>query len=564
MRTWLAQFEEALCRRDFTKIKTLFHEDSYWRDLVSFTWNIKTFEGRNQIVTMLKEVLSRINPHSWQMAGEIHQEGKAVAGFFTFETALKRGEGYLRLVDGKCWTLLTSTSALKGYEEKALEVDEKEIQDREKNITTPYCIIIGGGQCGIALGARLKQLHVPTIILDKNARPGDSWRSRYHALTLHDPVWRHHLPYIPFPKDWPIFPHKDQLGDWLEAYVHRMRLNYWSSTECINAEYLEDRETWKVLVNRDGQHTTLYSQQLVLATGMSGLPFTPKFPGADNFKGQQYHSTHYKSAVPYAQKKCIVLGSSTSAHDICADLYKHGSHVTMVQPSSSSVVQLNTLMECSFKNYSDAGMTTHQADLLGASTPYKVKTAQGISLYHKIKQKDSVFYEQLIKAGFLLDFGEDESGLSMKYHRRGSGYYFNVGASELIIEGKIKLKSGNNISLIKENAVVFTDGSELPADLIVYATGFSSMEHWIAKFISPEVARKIGPCWGIGSDTKKDPGPWEGELRNMWKPTKQKNLWIHGGNLAQSRFYSSLLALQIKARMEGLPTPVYDKNLTSC
>src|SRR6185437_662745 len=63
----------------------------------------------------------------------------------------------------------------------------------------PYCVVIGGGQGGIMLGARLKQLHVPTIILEKNSHPGDSWRNRYRSLVLHDPVWYDHLPYIPFP-----------------------------------------------------------------------------------------------------------------------------------------------------------------------------------------------------------------------------------------------------------------------------------------------------------------------------------------------------------------------------
>ncbi len=71
------------------------------------------------------------------------------------------------------------------------------------------------------------------------------------------------------------------------------------------------------------------------------------------------------------------------------------------------------------------------------------------------------------------------------------------------------------------------------------------------------MADKVGKCWGLGSGTTKDPGPWEGELRNMWKPTRQPALWFHGGNLHQSRHYSQFLSLQIKARMEAIPIPVY-------
>jgi putative flavoprotein involved in K+ transport len=157
----------------------------------------------------------------------------------------------------------------------------------------------------------------------------------------------------------------------------------------------------------------------------------------------------------------------------------------------------------------------------------------------------------------MLDWGDDESGLFMKYLRRGSGYYIDVGASQLIIDGSIKLKSGVDVEEIKQHSVVLSDGSELPADLIVYATGYGSMNGWAARLISQDVADKVGRCWGLGSGTTKDPGPYEGELRNMWKPTQQENLWFHGGNLHQSRHYSLYLALQLKARFEGLQPSVY-------
>jgi len=113
------------------------------------------------------------------------------------------------------------------------------------------------------------------------------------------------------------------------------------------------------------------------------------------------------------------------------------------------------------------------------------------------------------------------------------------------------------VARLTERNVVLSDGSELPADLVVYATGYGSMNNWAAALISQEVADKVGLCWGLGSNTAKDPGPWEGELRNMWKPTAQDGLWFHGGNLAQSRHYSRYLALQLKARCEGIATPVY-------
>jgi putative flavoprotein involved in K+ transport len=121
----------------------------------------------------------------------------------------------------------------------------------------------------------------------------------------------------------------------------------------------------------------------------------------------------------------------------------------------------------------------------------------------------------------------------------------------------VKLKAPAHITEIKPRSVVLSDGTELEADLIVMATGFGSMNGWAAKLISQDVADKVGKCWGLGSGTTKDPGPWEGELRNMWKPTAQQNLWFHGGNLHQSRHYSRYLALQLKAREAGMNVSVY-------
>ena len=177
-----------------------------------------------------------------------------------------------------------------------------------------------------------------------------------------------------------------------------------------------------------------------------------------------------------------------------------------------------------------------------------------IPLYDQMRERDADFYQRLADAGFQLDWGEDGSGLFMKYLRRGSGYYIDVGASELVAAGEIKLASGQ-VERLAEDSVVLAGGTELPADVVVYATGYKSMNGWVAEIVDQQTADKVGKVWGLGSNTGKDPGPWEGEERNMWKPTQQEALWFHGGNLHQSRYYSRFLALQLKARMRGSPRP---------
>ncbi|RAP63212.1 FAD-dependent oxidoreductase [Achromobacter sp. HZ01] len=578
----LGRLNTALGNKDVDAVAALFQDECYWRDLVLFTWNLRTLEGRDQIRDMLRHQLEQVEPVRFNLDPKeaVSDDDGLLQGWIEIETNRARGYGHIRVRDGRIWTLLTTMSELKGHEEPSgvrrpkgaehgssrtrqtwLEKREQEAAELGYR-TQPYVLIIGGGQGGIALGARLRQLDVPTLIIEKNERAGDSWRKRYKSLCLHDPVWYDHLPYIPFPENWPIFAPKDKIGDWLEMYTRIMEINYWTSSTCQSARYDEDKQEWEVTVLRDGEPVVLRPKQLVLATGMSGKPNIPRFPGQDEFRGEQHHSSRHPGPDAYRGKNVVVIGANNSAHDICAALWEAGAHVTMVQRSSTHIVRSDTLMDIGLGAlYSEQalanGMTTRKADLTFASLPYKIMAQFQIPLYERMRERDAEFYNKLEAAGFMLDWGDDGSGLFMKYLRRGSGYYIDVGACDLIIDGSIKLQSRTDVSHLTRDAVVLKNGVSLPADLVVYATGYGSMNGWAADLISREVADKVGKCWGLGSDTTKDPGPWEGEQRNMWKPTQQEALWFHGGNLHQSRHYSQYLSLQLKARQAGIPVQVY-------
>jgi putative flavoprotein involved in K+ transport len=577
---WLADFELALATRDIDRVVGKFALGSFWRDLVAFTWNIKTVEGRDGIADMLTERLAHTDPTGFRTREPATDDGDGVvSAFIEFETAVGRGVGHVRLKNDQGWTLLTAMQELKGHEERkgASRVlgavhgsdpdtrswgEKRRDEDAELGYTTqPYTLIVGGGQGGIALGARLRQLGVPAIVVDRHERPGDQWRNRYKSLCLHDPVWYDHLPYLPFPQNWPVFAPKDKIGDWLESYTRVMEVPYWSKTTCLSASFDEAEQRWTVEVDRDGERVTLRPTQLVLATGMSGKPSVPTLPGQDDFRGDQHHSSAHPGPDRYVGKRAVVIGSNNSAHDICKALVENGVDTTMVQRSSTHIVRSDSLMDLGLGDlYSEravnSGMTTEKADLTFASLPYRILHEFQIPIYDAIRERDKDFYDRLAAAGFDLDWGEDNSGLFMKYLRRGSGYYIDVGASDLIADGTIKLAHGQ-VDHLTQDSVVLADGTVLPADVVVYATGYGSMNGWAADLIGQDVADKVGKVWGLGSDTLKDPGPWEGEQRNMWKPTQQDNLWFHGGNLHQSRHYSLYLALQLKARFEGILTPVY-------
>ncbi|RSM53194.1 FAD-dependent oxidoreductase [Amycolatopsis sp. WAC 01376] len=576
---WLSRFESALAARDAEAAAALFAVDSYWRDQVAFTWTIKTVEGRDEVAGLLGACLDRIEPSGFRTTETPTEADGVTEAWLEFETATGRAKGHLRLKDEGAWTLLTSLRELKGFEERRNDQRPKGVEHgvvrgrkswaekREEERTRlgyeqqPYVVVIGGGQGGIALGARLRQLDVPTLVLERNERPGDSWRKRYKNLCLHDPVWYDHLPYLPFPDNWPVFAPKDKIADWLEMYTRLMEVPYWTSTEVTSASWDEEQKQWLVTVVREGEELVLTPRHVVFATGMSGKPNIPSFPGMDVFEGDQHHSSQHPGPDSYAGKKAVVVGSNNSAHDICAALWEHGADVTMVQRSSTHVVKSDSLMELGLGDlYSEravrSGITTDKADMIFASIPYRIMPQFQIPVYDAIRERDKDFYARLEAAGFQHDWGDDGSGLFLKYLRRGSGYYIDVGASELVADGKIKLAHGQ-VDRLTRDAVVLSDGTELKADLVVYATGYGSMNGWVADLVGQETADLVGKCWGLGSATTKDPGPWEGEQRNMWKPTQKEGLWFHGGNLHQSRHYSLYLALQLKARYEGIPTPVF-------
>jgi hypothetical protein len=145
--------------------------------------------------------------------------------------------------------------------------------------------------------------------------------------------------------------------------------------------------------------------------------------------------------------------------------------------------------------------------------------------------------------GFKLDFGEDGTGWQFKYLTRGGGYYFNVGCSDLIVEGEIGLVQFSDIAAFVAEGARMRTGDTLPADLIVLATGYKGQEYLVRKLFGEDVAIRVGPIWGFGDRQ---------ELRNMFTRTAQPGLWFIAGSLAQCRIYSKYLALQIKACEVGL------------
>jgi putative flavoprotein involved in K+ transport len=351
-----------------------------------------------------------------------------------------------------------------------------------------------------------------------------------------------HLPYMPFPPNWPTYIPKDKLANWFEAYVDAMELNFWTGTEFESGAYDEAKGHWTVTLRRaDGSSRIMHPHHVVMATGVSGIANMPDIPTLDNFKGTLLHSSRYEDGESWTGKRAIVIGTGNSGHDIAQDLCSSGAEVTLVQRSPTLVTNIEPSAQLAYATYNEG--TLEDNDLIAASMPTPLAKKTHIMLTEQSKELDKELLDGLSRVGFKLDFGEAGTGWQFKYLTRGGGYYFNVGCSNLIVEGAIKLRQFSDIESFTAEGARMKDGAAIAADLIVLSTGYKPQEYLVRKLFGDGVADRVGPVWGFGNGF---------ELRNMYARTKQPGLWFIAGSLAQCRINSKYLALQIKAIEEGI------------
>jgi len=569
---WLEQFESALAKPGDSLLKTLFHPDSYWRDVLALSWNLQTINGAEAILRELKaRAISaapsgfRIDPDRAAPRRVTRAGTNTIEAIFKFETSQGRGSGILRLIpdagDGnrlKAWTLLTALDELKGFEEQQgksrprgqsysrdfrgpnwLDLRKAATQYADRD---PDVLVVGGGQAGLSIAARLKQLQIDALIVDREARIGDNWRNRYHALTLHNQVQVNHLPYMPFPPNWPVYIPKDKLANWFEAYVESMELNYWTGIEFEVGTYDDAEGRWSVTLRRaDGSKRAMRPRHVVMATGVSGIPNLPDIPSLKNFAGTVLHSSRYGDGETWKDKKALVIGTGNSGHDIAQDLHSSGAKVTLVQRSSTLITNIEPSAQLAYATYNEG--TLEDNDLIATSMPLVLAKRNHVMLTGQSKKFDQELLDGLERVGFKLDFGDGGTGWQFKYLTRGGGYYFNVGCSDLVVRGEIGLRQFSDIETFVADGARMKSGETLAADLIVLATGYKGQQHLVRKLFGDEVAGRVGPIWGFGEGQ---------ELRNMYMRTAQPGLWFIAGSLAQCRINSKYLALQIKAIEEGL------------
>ncbi len=568
---WLNDFEHCLSACDAPGLAKLFVADGNWRDVLAFTWHLTPKVGAASIAETLTARQPAVRAQNFELnptrtpPRRVKRVGRdCIEAIFRFETNVGRGEGVLRLVisaddKARAWVVSTSLEELKGFEEKIgdrrpsgaaysrnfggdnWEDARRKAQSYEDH--DPTVLVVGGAQAGLSIAARLNQIGVDTLVVEKWPRIGDSWRKRYHSLALHNSIHVNNLPYLPFPPTWPNYIPKDMLGLWFEFYAQVMEINHWTNTEFTSGTWDGQKQRWNATLKRaDGTERVMHPRHIVFANGVSSYPLIPDIPGLSDFGGAVIHSEGFDSGAPFAGKRAIVIGTGSSANDIALDLHSFGCDTTIVQRGSTTVVSIDPSAKLNYALY-DEGPPIEECDLLAsASTPPLVVEAYKLAV-KRMMELDKDMIEGLKGIGFKFDVGEDGTGHQMKYRRRGGGYNLDAGSSELMIKGEIGLLQNERIERYCRDGALLTDGSIVPADVIVLATGYYPQKELVRRALGEEMAERIGPVWGEDED---------GELANMFKRTPQDGLWFIAGSLTQARIYSKYMALQIKALEEGL------------
>ncbi|KAG1728780.1 putative dimethylaniline monooxygenase (N-oxide-forming) [Suillus lakei] len=507
--TWLCALVSDLSRPTFS-LKNSFTDDGYWRDLLAFTPDFRTVHTLPKIQRVFSIPVADARPSQFRVLPGVRQRrtGPAKAfiqGIIQFQTTIAECTGVFTLVQSddswKAWSFVTMMDRLLG------------VTDRIDASQTPLCC-----------PPEWKTVMEYTAVIVGAAVLGDSWRSRYEALETNTPRAFNHLPFVPFPDKCGEHIPSTDVADYLENYQKILGLHVLTSACVSDASYDFLSGTWTVSVSlSDRSFMTVTARHLIAAT----VPFIPSIPGKTSFLGTILHSNEYTSSRCGSARKAVVIGAGCSAHDIAQDLTNNGSRTVLVQRSPTAVVSRQA-MGRSFTGY--FGQDILPTDIADQNNAHI----------------DRDLRDDLSRHGYLLP-GPEDNFLHRLIIRRG-GYYIDRGCAKLITSGQIAIKSGHDISCFIPSGLVFDDGSRVEADLVIFATGYlnTTIKQVAESLFGPKVA-----------DAVHDLGAWDSdlELAGIWRPSGHKGLWFVEGDLFAARFYSQLLALQIKTREMKLLGP---------
>ncbi|KAL8281487.1 hypothetical protein RQP46_006171 [Phenoliferia psychrophenolica] len=569
---WLRRFDgfaKDAAAGDVSGADKIFLEGGWWRDRAALTWDNRTFHGLEAITKAVSATFPSSTPGALSLASpspEVNQPYPDI-GFiqahFSFSTKVGVCTGVVNLLPStegvfRAWTLSTVLEGLREFPELErpngrLDGVSTWAETRARNAAfvdeEPDVVIVGAGHNGLVLAARLQQLGVKVLCVELNSKPGDFWRQRYEALSLHFPVWQDHLPFMEFPKQWPIYTPAAKIGNFLDAYADCLDLNVWTNSKVTGAKWDQSTKRWTVSIERKGLGMKeLKPRHFVVATGLAGVPNVPDIPGMDSFEGKIVHSSAHDSAKYWKGKKILVVGTSSSAFDAALDAARYGVEVTMLQRNATYVMSLTHGAPAVLGHiYSEGGPPMDVADRIAQSMPTFAGEELARRMTAGIAEKDKEMIDGLKKAGFEWYDGIRGTGTVLLGWERGGGFYYDCGATKAVIDGRIKIQQGT-IAKFEGDKVVFADGTFDHYDLVILATGYGSANESLKTLLGDDVGSQLKNVWGLDA---------EGELTGAWRFLGVRNLWAMVGTFGWARFHSKIVAARIKADLEGIAGEMY-------
>ncbi|KAK2595992.1 hypothetical protein N8I77_013504 [Diaporthe amygdali] len=564
----VAQLSDFLGNGRAQEFADLFIEYGVWRDKLTFTWDYRTFNFRENIAKAARDLLPITHSKNFKFITPLpniqrpYPDLSYLQFAVSFDTEVANSHAVIHAVQTtegwRLWTVHTVMESLlqfppvgprDGHQTGPISWEKQREKDDDEVV--PDVVIVGGGQNGLMLAAHLKALGVPALTIEKSDIIGEIWRKRYEYLSLHFPHWADHFPYFPYPEQWPTYTPAQKMGLFMEWYASALELHVWTSSTVVKADQ-DTSGKWTVQVNKGGKETrTLKPKHLVMATSLCGVPTTPVIPGMTEWKGGIYrHSTTHDSSREWVGKRVLVVGTSSSGMDTAYDCARRDIDVTLLQRSPTYVMSLTHSVPRAIGGYTPKNgirPDIEEADRVAFATPTGPGEELGRRNAEVLEKLDKDLLDGLHAKGFQTYRGQRGTGNATLGSTRNGGFYFEAGACEQIINGKIKMAQGY-IERFTEDKVILSGGREEHYDLIVFATGFSNTIDSVRNTLGDAIADQCGPIWGMDE---------EGELKSAYKESGVPNLWVMVGYLPFSRFHSKRVALRLKALLEGVARTPY-------
>jgi cation diffusion facilitator CzcD-associated flavoprotein CzcO len=193
-------------------------------------------------------------------------------------------------------------------------------------------VVIGAGPAGLATSRELARRNVEHLVLERGDAPGYTWANLYDSLVLHTGKHLSALPGLPFGRETPLFPPRDEFLGYLNKYSRVFSLPVRTGTMVRRVERAGN--SWRVFLAR----SELRTRVVVMATGIVANPQVPAFAGRDQFEGEVLHSVTYRRPDPFVGRTVLVVGAGNSAGEIAPELARAGTRVTLSVRSGAVAV----------------------------------------------------------------------------------------------------------------------------------------------------------------------------------------------------------------------------------